>query len=121
MTSGEITSFATTGRRTARCYDASAPSAWEPRAGTYALVNLWGSWCRPCLHELKDLSRRREDLKAAGVEWCTPHSLRHTFASQLAIKGVSLYKISKWLGHADFKTTQIYAHLQAHDEDINRF
>lgn len=26
--------------------------------------------------------------------------------------GVSLYKISKWLGHSDFKTTQIYAHLR---------
>jgi len=59
--------------------------------------------------------------KKAGLEWVTPHVLRHTFASQLAIAGVSLYKISKWLGHSDVKTTQIYAHLQTHDEDINRF
>jgi integrase len=60
-------------------------------------------------------------LKRAGLEWVTSHVLRHTFASQLAIAGVSLYKISKWLGHSDVKTTQIYAHLQTHDEDINRF
>lgn len=60
-------------------------------------------------------------LKDAGLEWVTPHTLRHTFASQLAMAGVSLYKISKWLGHSDVKTTQIYAHLQTHDEDINRF
>ena len=60
-------------------------------------------------------------LESAKLSWVTPHVLRHTFASQLAIAGVSLYKISKWLGHSDVKTTQIYAHLQAHDEDINRF
>ena len=60
-------------------------------------------------------------LRMTKLEWVTPHILRHTFASQLAIAGVSLYKISKWLGHSDVKTTQIYAHLQTHDEDINRF
>jgi len=60
-------------------------------------------------------------LKEAGLEWVTPPVLRHTFASQLAMAGVSLNKISKWLGHSDVKTTQIYAHLQTHDEDINRF
>jgi hypothetical protein len=48
-------------------------------------------------------------------------TLRHTFASQLAMAGVSLYKISKWLGHSDVKTSQIYARLQTQDEDINRF
>ena len=58
--------------------------------------------------------------KEAGVPWVTPHVLRHTFASQLAMAGVSLYKISQWLGHSDFKTTQIYAHLQASDDDIDR-
>lgn len=60
-------------------------------------------------------------VQKAGLEWATPHVLRHTFASQLAIAGVSLYKISNWLGHADVKTTQVYARLQAHDDDINRF
>lgn len=56
----------------------------------------------------------------AEVPWVTPHVLRHTFASQLAMAGVSLYKISKWLGHSDFKTTQVYAHLQASDDDIDK-
>jgi site-specific recombinase XerD len=56
----------------------------------------------------------------AGLEWITPHVLRHTFASQLAIAGVSLFKIQKWLGHSSPKTTMIYAHLQAQDDDINK-
>jgi site-specific recombinase XerD len=39
------------------------------------------------------------------------HSLRHTFASWLVQKGVSIYEVSKLLGHSDIRVTQIYAHL----------
>lgn len=49
------------------------------------------------------------------------HEFRHTFASRLAQEGISLYKICKWLGHADFKTTQIYAHFAPiYDGDIEK-
>jgi len=57
---------------------------------------------------------------AAAVPWCTPKTLRHTFASQLVSAGVSLFKVSQWLGHADSKTTMIYAHLSPRDADIDR-
>jgi len=39
------------------------------------------------------------------------HSLRHTFASWLVQKGVSIYEVSKLLGHSDIKVTEIYAQL----------
>ncbi len=32
------------------------------------LVNLWASWCQPCLDELQQLATRIEDLRAADVE-----------------------------------------------------
>ncbi len=40
------------------------------------------------------------------------HTLRQSFASRLAQKGVSLFVIKELLGHEDIKTTQIYSHLQ---------
>jgi len=55
----------------------------------------------------------------AGFPWLTPHILRHTFGSTLAGAGVSIYKIQKWMGHSSVATTQIYAHLQDYDADIN--
>jgi len=63
-------------------------------------------------------------LKEAGIKrnkkegW---HTLRHTFASRLVQEGVSIFKVSKWLGHSSVNTTMIYAHLApVQDEDINR-
>jgi len=41
------------------------------------------------------------------------HSLRHSFASWLALDGASIYQISKLLGHSDVRVSQqFYAHLQ---------
>ena len=39
------------------------------------------------------------------------HSLRHSFASALVQRSVSLYAVKELLGHEDIKTTQIYSHL----------
>lgn len=39
------------------------------------------------------------------------HTLRHTYASWLAIRGVSLREIQELLGHASIRQTERYAHL----------
>jgi integrase/recombinase XerC len=51
-------------------------------------------------------------LKAAGItKAISPHSLRHTFATYKAERGVSPYQLKEWLGHARLDTTAIYVHM----------
>jgi integrase/recombinase XerD len=53
-------------------------------------------------------------LQRAGIELggrkIVPHSARHSLASLLEEKGVSLRYIQELLGHSDLKTTKIYLH-----------
>lgn len=45
----------------------------------------------------------------------TIHSLRDTYASRLAQRGMSLHKVSKLLGHTTTTMTRKYAHLEPHE------
>lgn len=47
----------------------------------------------------------------AMVQVLNFHSLRHTFASQLAMAGVDLFRIQKLMRHKSIEMTQRYAHL----------
>src|SRR5215471_8624291 len=50
--------------------------------------------------------------KEAGItKKASCHTLRHTFATCKAEKGVPAYQLQQWLGHANLNTTQIYIHL----------
>jgi len=50
--------------------------------------------------------------KDAGItKKASCHTLRHTFATCKAEKGVSAFQLQQWLGHANLNTTQIYIHL----------
>ena len=43
------------------------------------------------------------------------HSLRDTYASRLAQRGMSLHKVSKLLGHSSMMMTRKYAHIEPAD------
>jgi len=54
----------------------------------------------------------------AGVREIRFHDLRHTFATRLAASGQPMRTIQEFLGHADAKTTQIYAHYAPSEHEI---
>jgi integrase len=70
------------------------------------------------LDRSKVSKRFKAACRVAGVREVRFHDLRHTFATRLAASGQPLRTIQEFLGHADSKTTQIYAHYAPSEHEV---
>ncbi|MBV9818184.1 MAG: site-specific integrase [Solirubrobacterales bacterium] len=71
------------------------------------------------LDRSKLVRRFKQAIDRAGVHRITFHELRHTFGTRMAAAGTPMRTLQHWMGHADSKTTQIYAHYQPSDQEAD--
>jgi integrase len=70
------------------------------------------------LDRSKVTKRFKQACGESGVRVIRFHDLRHTFATRLAASGQPMRTIQEFLGHADSKTTQIYAHYAPSEREV---
>jgi site-specific recombinase XerD len=73
-------------------------------------VNISGNFYRLTARSVQRLVARYA-LMAGITKHVSPHTLRHSFATDLLMNGADLRSVQAMLGHSNIATTQIYTHV----------
>lgn len=80
----------------------------QPGEERYVFLNLRGRH----LSRVAIFQFIKEAAEKAGIsKSVSPHSLRHSFATELVQNGADLRAVQEMLGHESLSTTEIYTHL----------
>ena len=80
------------------------------RVGGHKKPDVTGNYLRLTARSVQRMVARYA-LMAGITKHVSPHTLRHSFATDLLMNGADLRSVQAMLGHSNIATTQIYTHV----------